>query len=152
MSGIIKRIGGWIAAALTTVILGVVFQTQNVLAKLNDIGADVSFGERLSMTAYDIFRLGSLYIIFIGIAFAIAFLAGGAVFRIAKFGRPMIYMVAGAAAMLVMLMLMKEVFFGTQVIAGARDTVGLSLQMLAGALGGFVFSRVSARRPAKAES
>ena len=143
MNGIIKRIGGWLAASLTTVILGVGFQTQNVVARLTDIGADVGLSERLSMTGYDIFHLGSIYILFVGIAFAVAFLAGGLLFRIAKFGRPMIYMVAGATALLVMLLLMKEVFFGTHVIAGARDAFGLGLQMLAGALGGFVFAQVS---------
>lgn len=143
MNGIIKRIGGWLSASLLTAIVGVGLQTQNVLAKLSEIGADVSFGERLSMTGYDIFHLGSIYVLFVGMAFAVAFLAGGLVFRIAKFGRPIIFMVAGAVALLVMLMLMKEVFFNTHVIAGARDSFGLGLQMLAGALGGFVFARVS---------
>ena len=143
MNGIIKRIGGWLAASLGAVILGVGFQTQNVLAKLNAVGADVGFADRIMMTGYDIFHLGSVYIIFVGIAFAVAFLAGGVVYRIAKVGRPIIYSVAGAAALLVMLMLMKEVFFNTHVIAGARDTFGLGLQMLAGGLGGFVFVRVS---------
>jgi len=143
MNGIIKRIGGWIAAALTTVIIGVAFQTQNVLARLNGIGADVGLADRLSMTGYDIFYLGKPYFVFIGIALAIAFLAGGLVYRLAKFGRPMIYTVAGAIAILVLLFAMKTQFFGTHIIAGARDGIGISLQMLAGALGGFVFATVS---------
>jgi len=143
MNGIIKRIGGWLAASLATVITGVGLQTQNVIAKLGGIGADVGLGERLTMTGYDIVHLGSLYILFIGIAFAVAFLAGGLLFRLTKFGRPLIYMVAGATALLIMLLLMKEVFFNTHIIAGARDAFGLGLQMLAGALGGFVFARVS---------
>ena len=143
MDGFFKRIGGWLAAAITTVILAVSLQTQNVLARLNGVGADVELGERLSMTAHDIFRLGSIYIIFIGIALAISFLAGGLVFRIAKFGRPIIFMVAGAVAMFVMLYLMEQVFFGIPAIAGARDGLGIGLQMLAGAVGGLVFARVS---------
>ena len=143
MNAIIKRIGGWLAASLATVITGVGFQTQTVIAKLGGVGADVSLGDRLSMTGYDIVHLGSLYILFIGIAFAVAFLAGGLLFRLTKFGRLLIYMVAGATALLVMLLLMKEVFFNTHIIAGARDAFGLGLQMLAGALGGFVFARVS---------
>lgn len=143
MDGIFKRIGGWLAAVVTTVILGVTFQTQNVLSRLNDIGADVSFGERLSMTVYDIVYLGQPLLLFIGIALAVAFLAGGLLHHIVKFGRPIIFTVAGAVAILVMLSGMKQVFFDIHMIAGARDMVGIALQMLAGAIGGFVFTRMS---------
>ena len=145
MSGFFKRIGGWFAAVLTTVAIGVFLQTQNVLARLGNIGADISLAERLSMTIYDLRYLGSLYFIFVGMALAIAFLIGGIVFRIAKFGRPIIYTVAGGIALLVMLMGMKQVFFDIHFIAGARDGLGIGLQMLAGAIGGFVFSMVSRR-------
>jgi len=123
--------------------LGITFQTQNVLARLGDIGADVSFGDRLSMTFYDIQHLGSLYIIFISIALAVAFLLGGLVYRFAKFGRPIIYMVAGGVAILVMLFAMKAQFFDVHIIAGARDAFGLGLQMLAGAIGGLIFARIT---------
>ena len=143
MSGFFKRIGGWLAAVLTSVILGIGLQTQNVLARLEGIGADVGFADRLSMTFYDIQYLGSLYAIFVGIALAIAFLLGGLVFHFAKFGRPVIYCTAGAIALLVMLLGMKEAFFDIHMIAGARDALGIGLQMLAGAIGGFVFTRIN---------
>ena len=144
MSGIFKRIGGWFAAVITTVVIGVGLQTQNVLARLENIGAnDISLMERLSMTIYDLRYLGSLYIIFVSMALAIAFLIGGLVFRFAKFGRPIIYIVAGGIALLVMLFGMKQAFFDIHLIAGARDGFGIGLQMLAGAIGGFVFSRIS---------
>lgn len=143
MRRVLKIMAAWVLAVLATVLVGVVFQTQNVIARLNDIGASVSLTDRLSMTSYDIIHLGSLYGAFIAIAFLIAFLAGGIVFHLAKFGRPFVYVVAGALAMLIMLFAMKQVFFDTHLIAGARDALGISLQMLAGAIGGFVFARVS---------
>lgn len=143
MRRVLKIMAAWVLAVLATVLVGVVFQTQNVIARLNDIGANVSLTDRLSMTSYDIIHLGSLYGAFIAIAFLIAFLAGGIVFHLAKFGRPFVYVVAGAVAMLIMLLAMKQVFFDTHLIAGARDALGISLQMLAGAIGGFVFARVS---------
>lgn len=143
MNGIFKRIGSWLAAVITTVVLGVFLQTQNVLARLENIGADIGFAERLSMSFYDLRYLGSLYIIFVSIALAIAFLVGGLVFRLAKFGRPIVYGVAGAVALLVMLFGMKQVFFDIHMIAGARDALGIGLQMLAGAIGGLVFAWVS---------
>jgi hypothetical protein len=76
-------------------------------------------------------------------ALAIAFLVGGLLFRVTKFGRAIIYSVAGAVGLLTMLFGMKEAFFDVHLIAGARDAFGISLQMLAGAIGGFVFSKVS---------
>ncbi len=142
MTGIFKRIGAWLAAVLTTVILGVTVQTQNVLARLEGVGADIALGDRLSMTFQDIVGLGSRYIIFVSIALAIAFLASGLVFRLAKFGRPIIYSVAGGVAILVMLFWMKQQFFDVHIIAGARDGLGISLQMLSGALGGFIFAKL----------
>jgi len=143
MGKIIKRIGAWLAAVIAVVILGVAIQTQNVIARLGNLGADVGFGDRLSMTAYDISHLGSLYGIFIAIALAIAFLAGGVVFRVAKFGRPLIYSVAGGIAILIMLFAMKRAFFDIHIIAGARDGLGITLQVLAGVIGGWVFAHLT---------
>jgi len=143
LADVIKRIGAWLVAILTVVCLGVIFQTQNIISRLGKLGADVSFGERLSMTAYDISHLGSLYGIFIAIALAIAFLASGLVHRYAKFGRPLIYSVAGGVAILIMLFAMKRVFFDIHIIAGARDGFGIILQMLAGVIGGWVFAHLT---------
>jgi len=138
-----KRITSWLFAVLTTVILGTAFQTQNVLARLADVGADINFAERISMTIYDLRYLGTFYFVFVAIALAIAFLTAGLVFRFAKFGRPIIFIVAGAVALLVMLVAMKAKYFDIHLIAGARNGLGIGLQMLAGAIGGFVFARFS---------
>lgn len=143
MGNIIKRIGAWLVAILTVVCLGVIFQTQNVISRLGKLGADVNFGERLSMTAYDVSHLGSLYGIFIAIALAVAFLTSGLVFRFAKFGRPLIYSSAGGTAIIIMLFLMKRAFFDVHIIAGARDSLGIALQIFAGAIGGWVFARLT---------
>lgn len=143
MSRILKHIVAWLAAVIAVVLLGVIFQTQNIISRLGNLDANVSFGERLSMTTYDIIHLGSLYGIFIAIALAIAFLVSGLVYRIAKFGRPVIYAVAGGIAILVMLLLMKRAFFDVHIIAGARDALGITLQMLAGITGGWVFAHLT---------
>lgn len=143
MVNFLKRIGSWLAAVLIVVILAVTLQTQNVIERLVNLGADVSFRDRLSMTAYDISHLGSLYGIFIAIALLIAFLSGGLLYRFTKFGRYIIYCVAGAVAILVMLFAMKQAFFDIHIIAGARDTLGIAFQMLAGGIGGWVFAHLT---------
>jgi len=60
-------------------------------------------------------------------------------------------MVAGAVAILVMLFAMKAKFFDIHIIAGARDGLGISLQMLAGAIGGFVFAKISRAKISRAK-
>lgn len=143
MKQIFKYVVSWFAAVVTTTVLAVILQTQNVLARLVGVGANVTIGERLSMTAYDVLHLGGLYGAFIALAFMVAFFAGGLVFRFAKFGRRIVYVVAGATAMTVMLYAMQTVFFGVPLIAGARSGFGIGLQMLAGGLGGYIFSHLS---------
>lgn len=141
-----RFLGSWVVAAVVTTALAVFFQTQNLISRLNGLGADIGLAERLSTSAYDIFRLGSLYILFIAAGTLIAFLVGALVYRLAGFGRPIVYAVAGAVAMIVMLTFMKHAFFGVQLIGGARDTVGLIMQMVAGGLGGWLFATLSAAK------
>jgi len=148
MRGFIKRVFGrrlfgLALAVTTTVILGVALQTQNVLARLGAIGAEIGIADRLSMTAYDILHLGSLYAIFVAPALLIAILICDIISKYIKFARPLIYAFGGAAAMLVMLFAMKMKFFDIHILAGARDAMGLSLQMLAGALGGMMFAKIN---------
>jgi len=143
MDGFFKYVGGWLLAVLSTATLGIIIQTQNVISRLGNIGADVGFSERLTMTLYDLRYLGLPYVIFIAIAFMVAFAVSELTYHFTKFGRTVIYTVAGAVAILVMLFSMKQVFFDIHIIAGARDGLGIGLQMLTGAIGGFVFSNLS---------
>ncbi|PHS37188.1 MAG: hypothetical protein COA91_10775 [Robiginitomaculum sp.] len=135
----------FILSVVVATLLATLFSSQFVIAGLAQAGAEISWGERLSMTLYDLGHLGRLYAIFIFIGLAIAFLAGGLVYRFAKTKRPLIYVVAGMACFVVMLYLMQAVFFGVPIIAGARSTLGLAFQALAGGLGGYVFARLTAR-------
>lgn len=146
MKTFLKFLLGWVLGLISTTALGVLFQTQNVIARLKSLGADINLSDRLSMSVYDLIHLGSLYIAFVAIGTLVAYLAGLLVYHLAGFGRPIVFAVAGAVAMLVMLFLMKEAFFGVHLIAGARDALGIGLQMLAGAIGGLLFERVTRKK------
>ena len=136
-----------IASAIVTFIASI-FSTQRVISGLNEIGGKVEFGDRVSMTVYDAVHFGPLYWVFISLAFFIAFTAAWALHKRVKFGRPIIFTIAGLIAMLIMLLAMERVFFGVPIVAGARDTLGLLLQMVAGGIGGFIFARLTARKHA----
>ena len=139
----LKRLIAWPAATFVCTALAAFISSQRVLNQLPDPLGQIGLSERVFTAFYDIQHFGSLYGLFILIAFLIAFLAGGLIFRFAKFGRPIVYMVAGAVAMMVMLIAMKQAFFGVDIVAGARDGFGLALQMLSGAVGGYVFARLT---------
>lgn len=140
---VLKTIGFWLISTLIAILIGVSAQTQFVLNRLDQIGGNVSFQERLSTTLFDLQHLGSLYGLFIAIALGVAFLLSGLLFRFVKFGRPIIYTVAGSLAILVLLFSMKAAFFNIHMIAGARDFLGILFQVLAGGIAGYVFSRLT---------
>ena len=100
----LKRVIAWPAATLVCTALAAFMSSQRVLNQLPDPLGKIGLSERVSTAVYDIQHFGSLYGLFILMAFLIAFLAGGLIYRFAKFGRPIVYMVAGAVAMMVMLM------------------------------------------------
>jgi hypothetical protein len=147
----LKRLGrfltGWALAGIVTIALAVTLQTQRQLAMLNDIEGNITVTERVSMTVYNLMHMSGLYGIFILIGLLIAFLVGRLVFRFVKFGPAIIFAVAGAVAMIVMLFAMKEAFFGVHLIGGAREMIGIGLQGLAGAAGGLLFARLYQAKP-----
>jgi len=133
----------FILSVIIATLAASLFSTQFVVAALERSGAKVGWGARLDMTLYDLGHLGLVYGLFIFIGLLIAFLAAGLVYRFAKTRRPLIYVVAGMASFVVMLYLMQAVFFGVPIIAGARSTLGLVFQALAGGIGGYVFAKLT---------
>lgn len=146
----LRYVLAFLMAVMACVILASIFSTQRVISQLNASGGSSGLSERLSMAVYDLIHFAPLYGVFIFLALLIAFLAGGLVYRIAKFGRVIVYAVAGAMAIGVMLFAMKQVFFGVPIVGGARDGLGLALQILAGGIGGYVFHRLSLPKTVKA--
>lgn len=137
---------GLIVATLFMTVLGVIIQTQFVLAALSDAGAVIGMTDRLTMTRDDLMGFGPLYAVFILIGFGIAFSASALLLRFVKLPRAIVYAVAGAVCMFVMLALMREVFFGVPVIAGARSLAGELAQTVCGAAAGWLYAALTARK------
>lgn len=111
--------------------------TQQVLSGLLQLGVVIPVADRITMMAGDWLGL-YLYLAVIAIGLLIAFCFMALVRRVLPVPGTLIYAVAGALAMLVILGSMRELGSLTP-IAGARGALGLSLQCLAGAIGGAVF-------------
>ncbi|MEM1192879.1 MAG: hypothetical protein AAGH42_05750 [Pseudomonadota bacterium] len=144
----VRFLVAFVLATLTTFLLASIFQSQQVIGRLRKIGAEVSLGEQLTMTVDDI--VGFATRSDIGLSFPVIIAAGLFVgFAIAEILRriirplaPVAFIIAGAAAMGVMMVAMYTVFQASP-IAGARGAIGVTLQMLAGAVGGWIFTNLN---------
>lgn len=145
-AGFVRSGLAWIVASLLAAVLAVIVQTQRIIARLDNLDAGVTLSERLSMTAYDLVHFGSVYVPIVAVGLLVAFLAGALVYRLAGFGRPVVYAVAGGVAMIVILASIKHLTFGVQLVGGAREVLGFVLQVGAGVIGGLVFARLTRRR------
>ncbi len=137
---IVRTVFAYLLSVAVTYILASSFYTQQVIANMAAVGAEYSAQQQVDTYAANftgLWQLGAM----IAIAFIAAFAVAFVVKRIAKPLSPFAYPVAGAAAILVMLSAIEQVLGGgAGVIGGARDAVGLSLQALAGLIGGAVFA------------
>ncbi len=144
VKSLIKIMLAFIFACISTFILASIFSTQFVIAYH---GVDVSLVDRLSMTLADLFgmltkgKAFTPYSNIIAIALAIAFLFASVARLILKPLAKWAFLIAGGAAMALILGLMYK-NFQTIPISGARGIFGFSAQVLAGIVGGWVFTKI----------
>ena len=129
-----------LTAALLMGLVGTLSQTQFVIASLFAIGADIDLATRAEMTFADLIGLGPAYFGIALIAFLAAFFCARWVTLRLPVPARLIYALAGATGIAVALILLESVFFGTQIIAGARETIGKVAQIGIGGACGYLFA------------
>jgi hypothetical protein len=144
---ILRYAAAFIAAAVVTYALAATFYTQVDLNELASVGFPAPLGVRLSESARNIAgmtesRFGGFEASYAGVitlGLAIAYATALGVKALLKPLAPIAYPTAGAAALGVIVWLVVATQ-GWDYLAGARGTLGVGLQMLAGLLGGVVFA------------
>ena len=132
----------WFAlSVLLTYTLASLAHTQQVLSGLLQLGVLIPMADRIAMSAGDWVGL-YLYLAVIAIGLLIAFCVMALLGRVLSVPRVSLYAVGGALAMFVILFSMRELGSLTP-IAGARGALGMSLQCLAGTIGGAMFGFLS---------
>ncbi len=144
MFSFIRLVIAFLASAGLTVAAAAIADSQLVLNALIEVGAEATMNDRIEMAAGNLGPFLGLYGAFIALGFLIAFLAAALVSRILPLPRGLVFMAAGGAAIFVMLTLMREAFFGVDLIASARTPLGLGVQIGCGVFGGLVFTLLSA--------
>jgi predicted membrane-bound dolichyl-phosphate-mannose-protein mannosyltransferase len=134
----------FILATIVTAMLACLAQTQMVLHGLSQLDVQISFSERLYMSWQDLAGLLPSYGSIILLGLAIGFGATKLIRRYTSIKSPNLYIFAGGAVMAVILIAMQPVL-GVTLIAGARSSFGIILQIIAGMIGGFCFMRL--RKP-----
>ncbi|MEO1219910.1 MAG: hypothetical protein AAFY42_00990 [Pseudomonadota bacterium] len=133
----VRWIGALIVASLGTYVIAVIANAQFVIGAHN---VQVSFSDRLNMTAFDVSNMW-LYLVIILVALLLGFAIASLVKRFLPGLSGVAYPVAGAAALGMVLGLM-YIQFQTIPISGARGAFGFASQIVAGGIGGWIFAKV----------
>jgi hypothetical protein len=141
----LRALAAFVAAVLVAYVCAAVAATQHVISRLRDMGIEVGIGDRLNATLHDLAGMASLYLPILAVGFAIAFPVAAVVIRMAPRWRPIGYPLAGGVAVLAIHLILNQLLDITP-IAAARTTLGLTVQALCGALGGWLFGVLLARR------
>ena len=139
---LLHRLGVYVFAVMSAYVVATIASTQSVVSNLTAMGIDVNTGTRLSMTLDDLTGMAGAFLPMIAAGYLVAFLVVGLLCRWWPQSRKVLYVLAGAAALITIHMLLKYAL-GITPVAAARTTSGLIVQGLAGAVGGYVFARFS---------
>jgi hypothetical protein len=131
----------YLLAVVATTVLGSVAATQFVLAELRTMQVAVPFSVRIETTVHDIVGMGPTFAPIVAGALLVAFLVAALLTRFVPLPDRRWYLVGGFVGMIAALLLVKAVLGGTP-IAGARGTLGLVSQGIAGLFGGWVFAKL----------
>ncbi len=133
-------------AVLLTYVLGSISSTQIILGNLQGMGVDVSSLVRLSTTFHDLVGLASSYLLLILVAFLLGLPVAAGLNKLMPGHRLALFVLAGFVAIVALHLIMKAVL-GLSGIAATRTMFGLLSQGCAGAVGGYLYFRLSQPRP-----
>lgn len=140
----LKYAAAFVVAVFSTSVLASVFSSQSVIASLQAINVEVPLTSRLSMTLVDLKILQTLALVSAA-CLLVGFVVAALCNKYISSNRTAWYVLAGTCALITTLLLMSY-FLQLAPIAGARTIVGLAFQGLAGAVGGYLFAKLTHHR------
>lgn len=133
-----RLLPSFLASWLLTFTLASLFHSQYVVNQLVNVGIEISFSDRVNLTLDDWLGLLPTYGAIIAVALAIAFSVTGLLYRKRPKYGIQLFVIAGVTAFAVALVAIESIMNIT-IIAGARGW-GFYTQLIAGAVGGYVFA------------
>ena len=144
MNFMVRVVKAFLPAVVVAYLLASILFTQTILATVQSFGLEVSFVQRLAATWHDIVGMASSYLLLLLVTFLIALPVAAGLTRILPSRRALLFTLAGFIAVVALHVIMKAVL-GISGIAVTRTLAGLIGQGLAGALGGYVYQRLSSK-------
>lgn len=147
----------FLAAALTAYVFGAIFVSQSNIASVIELGFDVTVAQRLDAALHDVTHMTGIYLPLVTGAMLLGLPVARSITRNRHYLRTTGYVLAGFVAIVALHVIMKAVL-GLSGVAATRSIFGLLAQGLAGAAGGYLFCRLTAKkngappRPAKAKT
>ena len=141
MSFLTRILPSFLVSWLLTFTLASLFHSQYVVNQLVNVGVVVGFNDRVNLTLEDWLGMLPTYGAIIAIALAIAFLVTWLIAKKVKKQGAQLFVIAGIVAFATALIAIESIMNIT-IIAGARGW-GFYMQLLAGAVGGYVFAKLS---------
>lgn len=138
MPSFVKLFVHFIIAVFATFVLASLSHSQFVLHELSRLGVEIDLPTRISSTIDDLLGLAPGYGGIIAAGLLIGFLVMGLVRKFRPQTGFWVYPLAGFLALMVTHIAMFPIFNVT-LIAGAREPMGMLVQCLAGAFGGWAF-------------
>lgn len=136
----------FLACVLTAYVLSCIAQSIFVLTSLASAGAEITFGIALQTILHDLYGLafsGAFFpfVLTVVAGFSVAVPVAALLVRYLGLAGSLVYPLAGAVAMATVLYLIQiNFFYNMTFLAGTRGGLAYSIQLMAGALGGFVFA------------
>ncbi len=150
LGGIFRFFTGWLIGVCVTYVIGSVAQSLFVLRELSSIGTDLPAQILVKVVLHDLRHLafGGKYISYgtnIAIGLLIAFPCADVVARILKMPLVLVAAVAGAVAIVTMILVV-DANSPSTLFAGTRGWYGMLAQIFAGIIGGAAFAMILAPR------
>lgn len=138
-----RIVGSYLAAVISTYLVGVIFISQGNIANVVAMGFQISIAQRLDAVVHDLTHMTRIYLPLIAVSMLISLPVAAMIIKYAPHLRPIGYILAGITG-LIAIHLSIQMTFGISGIAPTRTLIGLLAQGLAGGVGGYLFHLLSA--------
>lgn len=133
-----RRVTVFLLAVFVTYVLAASAATQSVLARLREMGIRITLDHNLSATGHDLVGMASSFLPLLALSLLLTFAVTGLIHRKFNGWRVVLFVMAGAVAVISVHAGFK-LALGITPVAAARTIGGLLIQAAAGAVGGLVF-------------
>ena len=140
-----RNLLGYVAAVIVAYVLGAIFVSQGNIGSVVALGFDITIAQRIEAAGHDIANMMDISLVLVAVSLLMGLPVAKVLIRVYPNMSFSIYVLSGFLAMIALPVIM-NVVLGVSGIAPTRLPLGLFAQGIAGAVGGWVFWRLTETR------